>query len=281
LRKYGDVVPADIHALLDDLMQETALLVGVLEGQDEAAWSSPTPAEGWKVVDQITHLAYFDEAAVQAALDPTAFNEAKAEAIRNVDGFSNSVARRFAGVTGPEALSWFRQARGELVRVYTKIDPASRIPWYGPDMSPASAVTARIMETWAHGQDIMDALAIRRQESPGLRQVAHLGFRTLGHSFVSHGRPVPADAVRVVLTAPDGEIWAWGPDAATDEITGPARDFCLVVTQRRHPDDTELVARGAVAAEWLTIAQAFAGPSGSGRQPGQVYGRRSDGTESG
>jgi uncharacterized protein (TIGR03084 family) len=257
--------------LLSDLTAETTLLLDVLANRDDPGWSHPTPAEGWTVRDQMTHLAYFDDASVQAAVDPAAFNEAKAEAIRDPEGVTDSVARRFAGVTGPEALDWFRRSRREFVRVYSTIDPAARIPWYGPDMSPASAVTARIMETWAHGQDIIDALGIERQASPGLRQVAHLGVRTLANSFVSHGRPVPQTPVRVELVAPEGDVWTWGPEAAPDEITGPAADFCLVVTQRRHPADTALAARGPVAEEWLTIAQAFAGPPGGGRRPGQTY----------
>ena len=50
-------------------------------------------------------------------------------------------------------------------------------------------------------------------------------------------------------------------------VTGPAYDFCLLVTQRVHRDDTDLVATGAEADAWLDIAQAFAGPSGQGREP--------------
>lgn len=265
-------MPADVGPLLDDLEKETALLVGILEGHDATVWTRPTPAEGWTVRDQITHLAYFDDATVQAAVDPAAFAEAKAEALRNAEGVTNSVTRQFADMSGAEAMTWFRQARDRLVQVYAAVDPATRIPWYGPDMSPASAVTARVMETWAHGQDIIDALGVQRQQSPGLRDVAHLGVRTLGFSFLSHGRPAPERPVRVVLTAPDGEVWAWGDETAADRIEGPAVDFCLLVTQRRHRRDTRLVASGPVAEEWLSIAQAFAGPPGRGRQPGQVYG---------
>jgi uncharacterized protein (TIGR03084 family) len=262
-------MPADVGALLAELDQETALLLELVEGLDEQIWSRATPAEGWTIRDQITHLAYFDDATVQAAIDPEAFNRAKEEAIRNADGITGSVATRFSGMPGVDALAWFRRARWELVRVFSRVDPAARIPWYGPDMSPASAVTARIMETWAHGQDVLDALGARRGGSPGLRQVAHLGVRTLANSFVSHGRPVPDAPVRVELTAPDGDVWVWGPESAPDRITGPAVDFCLVVTQRRHPGDTALVAQGSVAGAWLSIAQAFAGPPGPGRQPGQ------------
>jgi len=138
------------------------------------------------------------------------------------------------------------------------------VPWYGPDMTLASTLTARIMETWAHGQDVADALGIDRDPSPRLRHVAFLGWRAVANSFRVQGRPEPTAPVRVEL----GEV-AFGPDDAVDVVRGSLLHFCLVVTQRRHPADTDLVAEGPVATEWLTIAQAFAGPSGAGREPGQ------------
>jgi uncharacterized protein (TIGR03084 family) len=64
-------------------------------------------------------------------------------------------------------------------------------------------------------------------------------------------------------------MWTWGPDDALQRVTGPAVDFCLLVTQRRHRDDLALVAEGVDADAWLDIAQAFAGPPGEGRTKGQ------------
>ncbi|MEV1145439.1 maleylpyruvate isomerase family mycothiol-dependent enzyme, partial [Micromonospora sp. NPDC049799] len=145
--------------------------------------------------------------------------------------------------------------------------PGEKIPWYGTRMSPASMVTARIMETWAHGEDVADALGVVRPATVRLRHVAHLGFRTLGHGFAAHGRPVPTAPVRVELSTPDGATWAYGPADATDRVAGPVRDFCLLVTQRRHRADLALVATGPVADAWLDVAQAFAGPPGAGREP--------------
>ncbi len=128
--------------------------------------------------------------------------------------------------------------------------------------------TARLMETWAHGQDVADALGTVREPSARLRHVAHLGVRTLGFAFTVHGLPAPQAPVRVELTAPDGGLWTWGPEGAADRVAGPALDFCLLVTQRRHRDDLALTAVGEVATAWLPIAQAFAGPPGKGRQSG-------------
>jgi len=265
-------MPADIGALCDDLAAETTELAGLLGGLDERGWSAPTPAEGWSVRDQISHLAYFDEATTTAVTAPDAFRASRSEAGADVDAFTARIAERYRSLSGDELLAWFDRARTGMVTAFRSADPSRRVPWYGPDMSLASAVTARIMETWAHGQDVADACSATRQVTPALRQVAHLGARTLPNSFKTAGRPVPPDPVRVELTAPSGEIWIWAEDAPGNSVRGPALDFCLVVTQRRHLDDTDLVVSGPVAVEWMAIAQAYAGPAGSGRRPGEVRG---------
>jgi uncharacterized protein (TIGR03084 family) len=136
-------------------------------------------------------------------------------------------------------------------------------------MSVASALTARLMETWAHGQDIADTVGAHREPTPRLRHVAHIGVGARPFSYAAHQLAPPAEPVRVELVGPDGELWTWGPADARDRVTGPALDFCLLVTQRRHRADTAVAAAGPGADLWLSIAQAFAGPPGSGREPGQ------------
>jgi uncharacterized protein (TIGR03084 family) len=135
-------------------------------------------------------------------------------------------------------------------------------------MSARSFATARIMETWAHGQDVLDALGRTRRPTDRLRHVAHLGVSTRGWSYAIRGRPIPEVDVRVELAAPSGGTWSWGEPDSVDRVSGPAEDFCLVVTQRRHVDDTTLQVEGATATEWMAIAQAFAGPPMDGRRPG-------------
>jgi uncharacterized protein (TIGR03084 family) len=135
-------------------------------------------------------------------------------------------------------------------------------------MSVASMASARLMESWAHGQDVADALAVTRTPTARLRHVAHIGVRTRDFAYAVNDRTAPAEPFRVELTAPDGDAWAWGPKDATQRVTGPALDFCLRVTQRRHRDDLALVAVGPDADAWLDIAQAFAGPPGAGRPAG-------------
>jgi len=261
-------MPADLAGLLADLAAETADLDAMLAPVPAAAWRTPTPAAGWTIADQVSHLAFFDEAATRSATDPAGFRADSAALTALGDHFPDQVAARFRELPGTDLLAWFRRARAEYLATFGAIDPGARLPWYGPDMSPASSVTARLMETWAHGLDIADALGVTRAPTARLRHIAHLGVRTMGFSFALRGLPAPDRPVRVDLSAPDGTTWTWGPPEAADRVTGPALDFCLLVTQRRHRADTAVRATGPVAGQWLDVAQAFAGPPGPGRPQG-------------
>jgi uncharacterized protein (TIGR03084 family) len=258
----------DMGQLCDDLLAETTDLDALVTGLDDVGWATATPAEGWDVKDQVGHLAYFDDRALASMTDPDAFLAHREEVLSHPD-FADRIAAESRRVDGGQTLAWFRSARAALVDVARAADPSRRVPWYGPDMSAASSITARIMETWAHGQDVADALGVQRVPTDRLRHVAFIGARALPNSYQARGLPVPATPVRVELRAPSGDVWTFGPEDAADTVRGPALDFCLAVTQRRHLDDLELNLDGDVANEWLSIAQAFAGPPGPGRQPGQ------------
>ena len=251
--------------LVTDLAAETEVIERMLSGLPASDWDRPAPAEGWAIRDQISHLAYFDDCAVLAVVDPERFRaEAAAEIARGLD-FPDRIARECRGMPVPELHAWFRRARLALIAETGDRDPKERVPWYGPSMSIASTVTARIMETWAHGQDIADALDVTREPTSRLRHVAHIGVGAREYSFRARNLPAPTEPVRVELAAPDGTDWAWGPEDAEDRVVGDALDFCLVVTQRRHPDETDLAVSGPAASEWMQIAQAFAGQPGPGR----------------
>ena len=260
---------ASVWAVLQaDLVAESRDLDGMLAGLEPADWERETPAEGWAVRDQVSHLAWVDDAAVTALTDPERFRaETTAMLAAGGEGRdpADRMARELRGRTAADLLAWFRASRARLLNAFGRTDPATRAPWYGPSMSAASSATARLMETWAHGQDIADALGVERVPTARLRHIAHLGVRTREFAYANRGLAAPAEPVRVVLTAPDGGVWTWGPDDAADQVTGPALDFCLAVTQRRNVADTALTLTGPAATEWMGIAQAFAGPPGPGR----------------
>ncbi|HEX3752085.1 MAG TPA: TIGR03084 family metal-binding protein [Streptosporangiaceae bacterium] len=260
-------MPADLGPLLGDLAAESAVVDGLLAPLTLTDWARPTPAAGWTIADQVSHLAYFDQVTLLSLTDPDRFRQEAQKLAADGEDYPDRVAAEHRHLSGADLLPWFRTARQQLLDRYAACDPAARLPWFGPDMGVASSVTARIMETWAHGQDIADAAGAERPPTARLRHVADIGIRARPYSYLANGLPVPADPIRVELTAPDGAVWTWGPAGAADRVTGPALDFCLAVTQRRHRADTALVITGPQAGQWMTIAQAFAGPPGPGRPP--------------
>jgi uncharacterized protein (TIGR03084 family) len=256
-----------LELVLTDLAAESDDLDRTVAGLAPADFDRPTPAPGWTIAHQIAHLAWTDAIAHTAITDPDAFL-AQLASVARTGRFEDYVDRAAAGYLAPppDLLARWREGRADLAAALRAVTSA-KVVWFGTSMSPVSMATARLMETWAHGQDVADTLGRTRGFTPRLRHVAHLGYRTFGHGFAAHGRPVPAAPVRVELSTPDGDMWTFGPADATERVDGPALDFCLLVTQRRHPEDLALKTTGAVATEWLEVAQAFAGPPGGKRVP--------------
>jgi uncharacterized protein (TIGR03084 family) len=250
--------------VVTDLRDESADLLRILSPLTAPDWARPTPAAGWSVQDQVNHLAWFDESAALAVTDPAEFSAGTAALTGD---FPDLLVSRQRGMAPAATLDWFRTARDAYLAVAAAHDGGLRLPWYGATMSLTSSVTARLMETWAHGQDVADALGLVRTPTARLRHVCHLGVATRGHSFLIRGLPVPTTDVLVELSGPDGALWTWGSAADGQLVRGSALDFCLVVTQRRHLADTTLVADGPTAEAWLTVAQAYAGLPGPGRSP--------------
>ncbi|GAA2145530.1 TIGR03084 family metal-binding protein [Actinomadura napierensis] len=255
----------DLHSLLSDLAAEGDSLDALVAPLPAARWAGPTPAEGWTIAHQIAHLAWTDGQAVDAATDADAFARHLEEAVADPAGYVERGAREGAAGEPAVLLETWRDARRGMVEALAEVPPGTRLPWFGPPMSVPSMATARLMETWAHGEDVADALGVRREPTARLRHVAHIGVRARDFAFRTRGLEPPAGEFRVELTGPDGEKWTWGPDGAAQSVTGPALDFCLLATQRRNRADLAVVATGADADRWLDVAQAFAGPPGAGR----------------
>ena len=256
--------------LLEDLLDEQASLDEIVAPLSDRDWDLPTPSPRWSVSDQIGHLRYFDRAAALAIRDPDEFSagasslmEASLVSETAGDDLTLGDFRRLA----PAArLEQWRQGRAELAEAARTLGERDRVSWYGPSMGAKSFLTARLMEVWAHGTDVCDTVGAHREPTHRLRHIAQLGYITRAWTYVNRGQPLPEADVLVELTAPSREIWTWGAaDTANgNRVRGPALDFCLVVTQRRHVDDTALEVIGEHAADWLSKAQAFAGPPSKG-----------------
>lgn len=252
----------DLAPLLDDLRAEQAELRVVVGRADLA---TPTPAEGWDVRDAVAHLAGTDVEARRAATQPDVFLAGLGDVARDIDGFLQSQLDARRDLPQEQLVEDWQRGFDAMVEAFAAVPAGTKVPWYGPPMSPASFATARLMEYWAHGQDVVDALGVSRVPTSRLRHICHLGVRTRGFAYVNRGRVAPDVPVAVELVAPDGGTWSFGDSGAEQRIIGTAQDFCLLVTQRRHRDDLALVAHGAAADDWLDVAQCFAGPPGPGR----------------
>jgi uncharacterized protein (TIGR03084 family) len=258
-----------MEAICRDLNAEHEALEAVLEKLDEPQWQTMTPSPGWNIKDQVRHLAYFDERAALSATNTSKFNRHLEEAFGDLERWVRVLDEVGRDLSTEALMSWWRQERKKMLDAYAALGPKTQLPWYGLPMSALSSATARLMETWAHGQDVFDALRLKRTNSDRLRHIAFLGVNTFGWTYTNRGLEKPATAVRVELTAPSGAVWTWGPADATNRISGPAEGFCLVVVQRRHMDDTGLEVIGDVARDWMLKAQCFAGPPTDGPKPGE------------
>ena len=255
-----------VTPICDDLLAEHADLDAIVASLSEDDWRRATPSAGWSIADQVSHLWFFDQRAAMAITDADEFQRDMQWLFAN-GGTDASVAPG-RSMSGAELLQSWRADRARLLDVARGIDPSSRVPWYGPAMAARSFITARLMETWAHGQDVADALGSTRSPTSRLKHVAHIGVRARPFSYAINSMAMPDLPIHVALGAPDGSTWEWGESSA-NTVSGDALEFCLVVTQRRHLGDTSLRVHGAAAEEWMGIAQAFAGDPGGGRSPGQ------------
>lgn len=253
-----------LRAIAEDFAAEVADVHEILAGLSPRDFSIDTPARGWTVTDQIIHLGLFDRRCLWSMTDPEHFLADREQLFGGLD-----IHRREQGREPDDVRRWWQEGAADLARAALVADPSAQCPWYGPSMSATSMVTARLMETWAHGQDIADALSIERRPTSRLRHIAHIGFRARRFAYSANKMEMPDDEVFVSLAMPDGTGLDFGDPTATNRVSGPALGFCLAVTQRRHIDDCGLVVDGPAAREWMSIAQAFAGPPGEGRTKGQ------------
>ncbi|WP_275571767.1 TIGR03084 family metal-binding protein [Mycolicibacterium vanbaalenii] len=256
---------ADAARVIDELRAESDDLDALVAALPAARWTLPTPAPGWTIAHQIAHLMWTDRVALLSVTDEAGFAAVLAQASENPGGFVDAAAEELALTSPGELLADWRATRAALHDALSTVADGRKLPWFGPPMSAASMATARLMETWAHGLDVADALGVTRAPTARLRSIAHIGVRTRDFAFTVHGLTPPPEPFHVKLSAPHGAQWTWGPEDAAQRVTGSAEHFCMLVTQRRPRAALDVVAVGPDAEKWLTIAQAFAGPPGAGR----------------
>jgi enediyne biosynthesis protein E11 len=256
--------------VIADLTAEAGEVDQLLDGLSDADWTRPTPAPGWTIADQVAHLAFIYRLAGTAASDPETFKAMTSKvSAANFEAVVNGALAEFRN-DPPEVLrNRFRAERDASIKALAAAPPDRPVPWLVRPLPPAVLASAGLMEAFAHGQDIADALGITRVRTDRLWHLAWFATLTWEFGYQARGLETPDVTFRYELTAPEGGTWEFGPATAEQRITGPAEDFCLLVTRRRHRDDLAVTAVGDDANAWLDIAQAYRGPAGEGRRPGQ------------
>ncbi|GID33067.1 uncharacterized protein (TIGR03084 family) [Paractinoplanes brasiliensis] len=254
----------DVGALRDEAAELDALVAELRADQ----WRLETPAVGWTIAHQIVHLAAAFRMAGVALTRPEEFTRLTAGLSARFGMAVATLQEEFLA-SGESPLERWRAEREVTEGALAASPAAGIVPWPVRPVPASVLVAVGLTEVFAHGQDVRDALGVRRRWTDRIRQVAGFGARTRDFGYLARGLTPPAEEFRFELTGPSGDLWEFGPAGSDQVVSGPAADFCLLVTRRRHRDDLALVARGAEADRWLGIAQAYRGPAGPGRQSGQ------------
>ena len=112
----------DIGPLLAALTAESDDLDGLVATLEPGRWATPTPAEGWTVAHQISHLAWTDQQAIIAATDPGAFASALAEAVVDPEGHVAAGADEGAGEEPDRLLERWRAGRSKLADTLAAVE---------------------------------------------------------------------------------------------------------------------------------------------------------------
>jgi uncharacterized protein (TIGR03084 family) len=258
-----------------DFREESETLFALLEPLEDEDWEQKTQFKEWTINDAIAHLHFGNYLADLSLQGSAAFTDF----IRRWLAESNQKGSHMAathtwldGTKNRALLKRWREFYQEMANRFVVADPKQRVKWVGPDMSVRSSITARLMETWAHGQAVYDLLGQVRNEEDRIQNIAVLGVNTFGWTFTNRGIAVPTDPPYIRLTAPSGAIWEWNlPVQQKNRIEGKAVELCQVVTQVRNLADTTLQVSGETATSWMSIAQCFAGPPENPPAPGSRF----------
>jgi uncharacterized protein (TIGR03084 family) len=257
-----------------DFREESDALYELLEPLADEDFQKKTQFKEWTISDVLGHLHMWNWAAEKSLNDPDAFDKFITELFEEYT--SGGSLRTYEpkwldGLKDRELFEKWHSFCLEISKSFETADPDKRVKWAGPDMSVRASIGSRMMETWAHGQEIFDLLGVVRKNTDSIKNIAFLGIRTFGWTFKNRGVESPDTKAYVRLTAPSGEIWEWNDPSETCKVEGDAVEFCQVVTQVRNVADTSLEVVGEAAREWMSIAQCFAGPAEDPPKPGSRF----------
>ena len=256
-----------------DFKEESNALYDLLKDKSDAELAKPTQFKNWTINNILGHLHMWNWAADLSLKGGGEFSTFMKEVSKEMEktDLRTFEEKWLDGLCGRKLLDTWKDLYLEIADRFAAADPKKRVSWSGPDMSVRSSMTARLMETWAHGQEVYDTLGVVRIDTDRIKNIAVLGVNTFGWTFKNRGLKVPEEVPYVKLTAPSGDIWEWNDPGCENRVEGAATEFCQVVTQTRNIFDTDLVVTGDIAGRWMAIAQCFAGPVENPPPPGTRY----------
>jgi len=252
----------------EDFRAESEAVYGLLAPLAEGQFDQPTAFKGWTFNHVLTHLHFWNQMAGFQLTNEALLVSRLGDLMASGGGMREAEARYSGGLGGHSLLAAWRETVDTTADAFAAADPKQRLKWVGPDMGARSSITARLMETWAHGQEMYDELGVQRVDADRIRSIVVLGVNTYGWTFKNRRQDPPSPMPHIVLTAPSGAIWTFGDENETERIEGSATEFCQVVTQTRNVADTRLAVSGPNATAWMAVAQCFAGPPETPPAPG-------------
>lgn len=257
-----------------DFLEESRVLAKLLEQTSADRLSTVTQFKSWTIEDVVGHLHFWNRAALLSLTDPDAFQAMFTPLAEHLMGggelkpYEREVLSDCRGV---DLLRAWREGFEQTAAAFAAADPAQRVAWAGPSMSARSSISARQMETWAHGHEVFDILGVEREESDRIRNVVVLGVNTFKWTFTVRGETPPEPQPEVRLISPSGDVWQFGEPQVDNFVSGSAVEFAQVVTQTRNIADTALEVVGAPALAWMRNAQCFAGTANPPPAPGSRH----------
>jgi uncharacterized protein (TIGR03084 family) len=242
-----------VREILSDLVAEQQFLDQSLQRIPIKNWDRVTPSKPWTVRDTISHLADFADLAADTLLGGDKVKEWQKAS--DLDVLRQRAIQRGRAMRPQDVIEWWRGGRAKVVEPLSHMTEDDRVEWIEGTMSARTFATFRLMETWAHGLDIYQALEIEVEDTARIRHVCWLGWKTLPYAFKAAG--LDYSPVRVEVIGPGYAKWVYGPDDTDELIKGSASDWARVVVRRIKPKDVRLKVTGENAQKAVEVAQAF------------------------
>ena len=239
--------------ILSDLVAEQQFLDQSLQRIPIKVWDLKTPNKPWTVRDTISHLADFENLGADSINGGDRIKEWQNST--DLEALKKQAIKEGRAMRPQDVIEWWRGGRAKVVEPLSHMNGEDRIDWIAGDMSARTFATFRLMETWMHGLDIYSTLGLEVEDTPRIRHIAWLGWKTLPYAFKQAGEDY--EPVRVEVIGPGYSRWVFGPEDTDQLIKGSASDWSRIVVRRIKPRDTRLKVTGEHAKKALAVARAW------------------------